>query len=275
MTTCLRGLGGAHLVCVALVASAFALWATACTPQPYTVTREPASLHLVGADSCRDTMGQVAEAYEATYPWVTVTYEVLNNALALDALQEGEADLALLSWRSPGAEDWLWTDTIARDGVAVIVHPGSPFSEISLSELSEIFRGRLQEREGVVITVVSREAGSGTRAAFESKVLEGEGTTLNAVVVPSSDAMVEFVASTPSAIGYVSTRRLDDTVRVLSVEGVEPKERAIATGSYPLWRELRLASKGEPTGEARQFAQWLLRGGGSQGLARGISAASP
>jgi phosphate transport system substrate-binding protein len=115
-----------------------------------------------------------------------------------------------------------------------------------------------------VLTVVSREEGSGTRAAFESIVLGGESATLNAVVMPSSEATVEYVASSPGAVGYVSTGHLDESVRVLPVEGVLPTRQTINDGSYPLWRQLYLASVGEPTGEAREFSQYVLSGGGTE-----------
>jgi phosphate transport system substrate-binding protein len=219
----------------------------------------------------------VAAAYEESRPWVTVTSEILNAALAENVLREDGTDLVLLSWvRDPAGEGQLWTEGLARDGVAVIVHPGSPLIETGLAQLQEIFRGRLQEWDGMVLTVVSRENGSGTRAAFESIALDGEGTTLNAVVVPSSEAMIEYVGSTPGAIGYVSTLwlspnvlgpsgqdpRLGHGVRVLPVEGLLPTGQAVSDGSYLLWRQLYVASRGEPDGEVREFAQWLLQGGG-------------
>lgn len=233
----------------------------ACAPQPVTVTREPATLRLVAADSCATLMREAAADYEVSRPWVTVSVQVFNNALVEDALRTGEADLGLLSWSPVGEERerQLWMESFDRDGIAVIVHPESPFSAVDLVQVREIFRGRIQEWQGVVLTVVSREAGSGTRAAFEDQVLDGEEASLNAVVVPSSEAMVDYVASTPTAIGYVSARCLDDRVRALAVNGVAPADEAIAEGRYPIWRELQLASKGEPAGEARQFAQWLLR----------------
>jgi phosphate transport system substrate-binding protein len=257
-----------------IVAAFFLLLSgSACTPQPVTVTREPAKVRLVAADSCTTMVEDAASAYEAAHPWVTVTSKVFNNALAVDALRQGEGDLALLSWGSVSeGEPPLWTEPFARDGVAVIVHPSSPFSETGLEQLREIFRGRLQAHQEVVLAVVSREEGSGTRAAFESMVLGGESTTLNAVVLPSSEAVVDYVAGTPGAIGYVSTRWSDERVRVLPVEGVLPTEEAIASGRYPLWRELYLASSGEPVGEARQFAQWLLRRRGSAGVLQEASA---
>lgn len=263
----LRG-SGAPILSLALSVSFLLLCTLACAPQPFNVTREPETLQLVAADSCAALVRSADSAYEAAHPWVTVISEVLNNTLAVDALREDEADLALLSWASVrGGAQSLWMEPFARDGVAVIVRPDSSLSDVDLVQLRDIFLGRLQEENGVLLTVVSRESGSGTRAAFESILLDDQPTTLNAVLVPSSEAMVDYVGKTPGAIGYVSIRYVDDRVRALSVEGVSPTETAIADGSYPLWRQLYLASHGEPTGEARQFAQWLLRGGAEVELA--------
>jgi phosphate transport system substrate-binding protein len=204
------------------------------------------------------------DSYEVSRPWVTVERQVFNTALTEQVLREGDADVALLSWvwdSEEASDGSLWTDGFARDGVAVIVHPESPVAEVGMAQLREIFLGRLQEWDGKVLTVVSREDGSGTRAAFESIVLGGESATLNAVVMPSSDATVGYVSSTPGAIGYVSTQYVNEGVRVLPVEGVLPTQQRINDESYPLWRPLYLASLGEPTGEAREFSQYLLSGG--------------
>jgi len=245
------------LVCLALLTPA-------CAAQPIRVTRQPVTLHLVAAGSCQPWLESAAEAYEASRPWVTTKSQVLNSALAEDVLRESGADVAMLSWVWDEGEEskgQLWTEGFARDGVAVIVHPGLSIEGLELAELREIFRGRLQERDGVRLVVVSREEGSGTRAAFEAVALGGESATLNAVVVPSAESMVEYVASTLGAIGYVSTGRLGDGVRVVPVEGVRPTEASIADGSYPLSRQLYLATVGEPAGEAREFSQWVLRDG--------------
>ena len=257
-----------------LLVSWILLLTTSCAPQPVTVTREPVSLRLVAADCFAPLTSEVAAAYEEARPWVSVTTEVFNTAVAESVLREGGADLAFLSWPSqPEGDEQVWTEDLARDGVAVIVHPTSPLTGTSVIQLREVFLGQLQEWAGTVFTVVSREDGSGTRALFEAIVLDGQGTTLNAAVMPSGEAVVEHVASTPGAIGYVSTLHLDlvascrspdvpcelHGVRVLPVGGLLPTVEAIRNGSYPLWRQLRVASKGEPDGEAREFAQWLLR----------------
>lgn len=241
--------------CILLLASCFLL--SACAPQPIAVTREPTHLRLVAADTCGPLVEELAVAYEKSHAWATVeVVGVFNAALAERALRDGEADLALLSWiESP---ETLWSQPFARDGIAIIVHPDMPLDEVGLALLREMYRGRVQEWEGVPLTLVSREEGSGTRAAFESLVLGDLATTPTAVVEPSSDAVIEYVARTPASLGYVSTLWLTDSVRVLPVEGILPTREAIADGSYPLWRPLVMATVGEPTGEAREFAQWVL-----------------
>jgi phosphate transport system substrate-binding protein len=251
-------------VCSRLIPLALAFLLAACVPQPLTVTREPVRLRLVAADTCGLLADELADAYEESHPWVTVEVEIFNSAMAERTLRAGEADLALLSWIEEGAdgdEEPLWSQPFAQDGVAVIVHPATLFAETGLAFLQEIYRGRVQEWGGMVLTVVSREDGSGTGAVFERVVLGDRDVTLTAVAVPSNEAVLEYVARTPGAIGYVSTRRMGTTldgVRVLPVEGVLPTLATVADGSYPLSRSLYLATVGEPTGAAREFAQWVL-----------------
>jgi phosphate transport system substrate-binding protein len=235
----------------------------ACAPQPLTVTREPVALRLVAADSCGLLAEELAAAYEESHPWVTVEVTAFNDAVAERALRAGEADLALLSWLwETASEGPLWSHEFARSGIAVIVHPSTPFAETGLAHLQQIFRGHVQQWGGMVLAVVSREDGSGARAAFEGVVLGDHDVTPNSVVMSSSEAVLEYVARTPGAIGYVSTLWLGeseaDRLRVLPVEEALPALDALADGSYPMSHPLYLASTVEPDGEAREFAQWVL-----------------
>jgi phosphate transport system substrate-binding protein len=242
-----------------LLSTCILLLLTACAPQPLTVTREPATLRLVAADSCGPLAEELAASFEESRPWVTVEIELFNTSMAEQMLRAGEADVALLSWLEESAnEEPLWSQPFAHDGIAIIAHPATPFAETGLAHLQEIFQGRVQEWNGVVLTVVSREEGAGTRAAFESVVLGNYDTTLTAVVMSSSEAAVGHVVRTPGAIGYISTLRMGEGMRVLPVEGILPTPDTISDGSYPLSRPLYLATVGEPTGEGREFAQWVL-----------------
>jgi len=258
-----------------LPASCFLLLLAACVPQPLTVTREPVTMRLVAADSCGPLAERLIAAYEESHPWVTIELEVFNSSVAEQTLRAGGADLALLSWLPEAAsEPPLWSQPFARDGIAVVVHPATPFTETGLAHLLALFRGQVQEWGGMVLTIVSREEGSGTRAAFESTVLGDRGVALIAVVMPSSEAVLDHVARTPGAVGYVSTfwlgESVADGVRVPPVEGSLPTADAIADGSYPLVRSLYLAAAAEPIGEAREFAQWVL-GSNGQAIVASVS----
>jgi phosphate transport system substrate-binding protein len=242
------------------ITSCFLMLLAACAPQPLAVTREPVSVRLVAAESGAPLADALAAAYEESHPWITVHTEVYNTTLAEGILRDGDADLALLSWI--GQDSGLWSSPVASDGLAVIVHPATPLTDITLGLLQEIYRGRVQEWEGMVLAVVSREDGSGSRASFDATVLQGRDITLTAVVMPSNQAVAEHVARTPGSIGYVSTLRLGGAaasdVRVLPVDGVLPSPAAVDDGSYPLSCTIHLAAVGEPTGEGREFAQWAL-----------------
>jgi phosphate transport system substrate-binding protein len=246
-----------------VLACFFLLLPSACTSQPFAITREPVTLRVVAADTCGPWVERLAAGYEEARPWVTVQFEVLNTSMAERTLRERDADLALLSWlQETSYEEPLWSQVFAHDSIAVIANPATPFDQTGLAHLEEIFRGRIQEWGGTVLVAVSREEGSGTRHVFDTIVLSIHKVAHTAVVMPSGEAVIDYVARTPGAIGYISTAQLADYgtagVRVLPVEGLLPTAETINNGSYPLTRPLYLAAVTEPTGEAREFAQWVL-----------------
>ncbi len=245
----------------------------ACAPQPLTVTREPVTLRVVASDSCGVLLEELADAYEEACPWVTVRVEVFNAAVAEARLRAGAADLVALPWR--GESPTLpWSVPFATDATVVVVHPAAPIQELSLAQLQEIIRGRVGEWEnGTAIQVVSREEGAGTRAAFEAVVMGNYDVTLTAVVMPGNEQVLEYVATTPGAIGYVSLGTPTGNARVLPVGGVFPTPATVS--SYPLAYPLLLATPSEPTGEAREFIQWVLGPEGQQRVTRRFAPPSP
>lgn len=246
----------------------------ACGSQPLTVTLEPVSIRLAVAESCAPLAEALAAAYEAAHPWATLELASSNSTLATEALIDGEADMALVPWVSAEAvERGVWTAPIGRTGIAIVANPSLELANLHLGHLHEMYRGRLQDWNGHVLVVVSREEGSGTRAAFEQAVLRGrEMSALTAVMLPSTQAVLDYVASTPEAVGYVATvylgGSLAEQVRVTPVDGAMPTRAAVADGSYPLWGPLLLAANGEPTGAVRDWAQWVLSPVGQEIVAR-------
>jgi phosphate transport system substrate-binding protein len=231
-----------------------------CVDQPLTVTQQPVALRIVASDSCAATLHDIASAYEESNPWVTIEIETLNSAAALSYLQEGFTDLAALAWIGD-SDPMVWSIPFAIDSTAVVVHPDVPLESISLLELREVFRGRIGEwPDGTYIQVVSRESGAGTRDAFEAAVMDGQDATLTAIVMTDNSRVQDYVASTPGAIGYVSSGALTSDARVLPVAGILPS--VTSADNYPLTYPLFLATLSEPSGEARSFIQWVLQAEG-------------
>ncbi len=240
---------------------------TACAPpSPPPATFEQTTLRIVAADSCGPLMEELASAYQETHPWVTVTVQVYDAAVAEARWLAGAADLAAL----PGGRPDLslpWSVPFARDTIVVIVHPDVPVEALTMYDLRELYRGRAGEwADGTPVQLVSREDGSGQRDVFEGVVMGSYDVSLTALVVPDSDSMVETVRAVPGGIGYVSLGRLEDGVYPVPIDGVPPTLDAV--GRNPLTYPLFLTAAGEPTGELRSFAQWLLSPQGQQLVTR-------
>ena len=155
---------------------------------------------------------------------------------------------------------------LAFDPLALIVHPTNPISNVTLSQLSELFQGRTFDwtpfgGTGEVIPI-SREAEAFARQLFEERVMQKRAVTRNAILKSSSKDVIDFVAKTPGAIGYVPLSQVDARVKAIKIDGVTPTVEAAANGKYVLTSPLYLIAKSEPAGDLRDFAAWLLSNDG-------------
>jgi phosphate transport system substrate-binding protein len=239
----------------------------ACTPTPE-VTRTPTRLRLGDAADEATVLNRLLEVYGSDHDWVSFVNDPLPTTEALDRIRNDHLDLAVLS-RSPDQLGIrLWTSGFAYDSLAVVVHPDSPVTNLTLTELRDIFQGRTFDwtpfgGAGEVIPV-SREANSIARQLFEERVMTGRAVTQNAVLKASAQDVVEYVAKTPGAIGYVPISQVDGTVKVVSLEGVMPNPTTAANGQYVLSSPLYLVARTEPQGDLREFVGWLLSDNGQQ-----------
>ena len=140
---------------------------------------------------------------------------------------------------------------IARDGLAIIVNPQNTITNVTSLQLRALYRGETLDwgalgGVGGEPVVISREDGSGSRAAFETLAMGGERVTLNALVMPTSQAVVDYVASHRNAVGYVSTGVITDTVRAVPVEEFPPTAATLRSGEYRLGRVLYLYAPHPP-----------------------------
>jgi len=235
-----------------------------CGPTPV-VTRTPVTLNLAVSSAMEPLMADLTTAYRATHPHVSFNIRYLNSEHAMQALWSGDVELAAISWLTD--TESIWLTPVAMDGVAVVVHPSSPVKNLSLQQLRDVFRGRVAEWPDVggppgEIAVASREGGSGTRARFEDAVMEGRSVTVNAIALSSERAMLDYVSSITTSIGYMSSDYLTNTVRAISVEDVPLTIATVTDRRYPLSRPLLLVALDEPQGELRQFVAWTLNNEG-------------
>ena len=209
------------------------------------------SVSMVGSTSMEKFANALAEVFMQKYPDVTVQAEFVGSGAGVVAAATGTADIGNASRNLTDEEKakGVVENIVAIDGIAIVVDPANTVTDLTKQQLTDIYSGTITNWSEVggnnaPIVVVGREAGSGTRGAFE-EILGLEDMCKYSNELDSTGAVMARVASTPGAIGYVSLDVLDDSVKALNLEGVEPTAENIKSGSYFLSRPFVMATKGE------------------------------
>jgi phosphate transport system substrate-binding protein len=214
-----------------------------------------------GSTSMEKVVGTLGEVFEGINPEMSFTYNPTGSGTGIQAVIDGRCDIGLSSRRLKASEEeqGLSATLLAYDGIAVIVNKDNVLEDLSLEDIVAIYTGEVTNWSGVggsdePIVVIGREAGSGTRDGFES-VTETSGLCRYRQELTSSGDVITTVASNTSAIGYTSLASVRDTVRVVTVDGVEPDEESIRDGSYALQRPFLLVTRtdGTMSAAAREF----------------------
>lgn len=200
-----------------------------------------------GSTSMSKVIGALSEAYESD-TGVTVTYNATGSGSGIQAVQEGRCDIGLSS-RSLKDEEkakGLEETTLALDGIALVVNPENPVSDLDLETISKIYTGEISNWKDVGgndsdIVLIGREAGSGTRDGFESITYTTDKCQYRQELTSTGDVIVT-VASNPNAIGYASLSAVKDSVKALKVAGVAPSEETVKDGSYVVQRPFVLVT---------------------------------
>ena len=200
-----------------------------------------------GSTSMSKVIGDLIEAYESD-TGVTVTYNATGSGSGIQAVQEGRCDIGLSS-RSLKDEEkakGLEETTLALDGIALVVNPENPVSDLDLETISKIYTGEISNWKDVGgndsdIVLIGREAGSGTRDGFESITYTTDKCQYRQELTSTGD-VIATVASNPNAIGYASLSAVKDSVKALKVAGVAPSEETVKDGSYVVQRPFVLVT---------------------------------
>ena len=221
------------------------------------------SISMVGSTSMEKLANALSEAFMEKYPDVTVTAEFVGSGAGIEAVTNGTADIGNSS-RSLKDEEkaaGVVENVVAIDGIAVCVDPANEVANLTKEQLTNIYNGTITNWKEVggadePIIVIGREAGSGTRGAFE-ELVDLKDACKYANELDSTGAVIAKVASTPGAIGYASLDALDDSVKALSLEGVEATAENIKAGNYFLSRPFVMATKGEISEQNDLVQAWF------------------
>jgi phosphate transport system substrate-binding protein len=228
-----------------------------------TTTDLSGSISMVGSTSMEKLANALSEAFMEEHPDVTVTAEFVGSGAGIEAVTNGTTDIGNSS-RSLKDEEkaaGVVENVVAIDGIAVCVDPANEVADLTKEQLTNIYNGTVTNWKEVggadePIIVIGREAGSGTRGAFEELVDLVDGCKY-ANELDSTGAVIAKVASTPGAIGYASLDALDDSVKALSLEGVEATAENIKAGNYFLSRPFVMATKGEISEQNDLVQAWF------------------
>ena len=228
-----------------------------------TTTDLSGSISMVGSTSMEKLANALSEAFMDEHPDVTVTAEFVGSGAGIEAVTNGTTDIGNSS-RSLKDEEkaaGVVENVVAIDGIAVCVDPANEVADLTKEQLTNIYNGTVTNWKEVggadePIIVIGREAGSGTRGAFEELVDLVDGCKY-ANELDSTGAVIAKVASTPGAIGYASLDALDDSVKALSLEGVEATAENIKAGNYFLSRPFVMATKGEISEQNDLVQAWF------------------
>lgn len=235
--------------------------------------RSKAGITVAGSTSVEPFAELLAEEYMIRHPQSHIYVQGGGSSAGIEAVRTKAAHIGMSSRSLIGTEKSLYAVTIARDAIAVIVHPKNPITDLPIIKVREIFSGRIKNWKELggwdkAIILVTREEGSGTREAFQKLLMGEEEIALEALVQDSNGAIRQVVAGDPNAIGYISLGLVNERVKALRISGTDPNLENIENGRYHLVRPFLFVFNEEPSGEARFFLDFVLSPEAQKLLAR-------
>ena len=201
-----------------------------------------------GSTSMEKIIGALSESFMAQNSGVTVNYNPTGSGSGITAVQEGTCDIGLSSRALKDEEKsaGLKETVLAYDGIAIIVHPDNPVSDLSVEQLAKLYTGEITNWKDVggndaEAVLIGREAASGTRDGFESITGTKDKCQYRQELTSTGD-VITAVSQNPDAIGYASLASVKDSVKALNVDGVTPSEATVKDGSYKVQRPFVLVT---------------------------------
>lgn len=231
------------------------------------------ALNVIGSTSVQPFAEMLAEIYNRQGSDCIVDVQGGGSTAGLQAAANGIADIGMCSRSLKAEEEEKFTPiVIARDGLAIVVHPTNSVDNLTREQVRRMFAGEIADWREVggrpgPIRLITREEGSGTREAFSKLVMDNQRIARRALTQESNMAVKELVAHDPAAVGYMSLG-LVGGLKTVRIDGVSPTVKHVIDGSYPLVRPFLFVTTGPPNPRARKFIAFVLSAAGQALLER-------
>jgi len=212
-----------------------------------------------------------AEVFMDRHPEVNISVQGGGSGFGIASLIDGSTDIAdasrpmkekeIIKARSKGV--YPHEIIVAKDGIAIIVHPSNPVDNLTSDQILDIYSGKISDwsslgGKNMKIVVVSRDTSSGTYEAFEELALKGERVRPDALTTASNQQVAMTVANTPGAIGYIGLGYLSSRLKAVKVKGIPCTTDTVISGKYPLSRPLFMYTNGKPKGIIKDYIGFVL-----------------
>ena len=237
------------IISIVLTAVCAAALFAGCSAKAPEAAAEDGNVSLDGSTSMEKVIGSLGESFINSNSGTSYTYNPTGSGSGIKAVSEGTCDIGLSSRNLKDDEkaSGLTGTVLALDGIAVIVNPNNPVSDLSVEQIASIYKGEITNWKDVggndaEIVLIGREAGSGTRDGFESITGTNDACKYRQELTSTGD-VITTVSQNPDAIGYASLASLKDNVKALTVGGIAPTEETVKDGSYVIQRPFILVTK--------------------------------
>ncbi len=232
------------------------------------------TINIVGSTSVSMLAEELGKEFSNLYPDIKVNVQGVGSTAGINSTIDGTADVGISSRNLEKDEtnQGINEHVIAYDGIVVAVHPNNPVEDLDIDSIKDIFSGEITNwkevgGENEEILVVTREEGSGTRGAFEEitgleeKDNEGNKKSLvieDALVAEGNGAVIANIVGKDNSIGYISLSYLNDTVKGLSIDGIEPTVENIKIEEYIISRPFLMLTRDIDNELVNKFIEFVL-----------------
>lgn len=222
-------------------------------------------IQIAGSTSVQPVAEALAKKFVETHPDVRINVQGGGSSLGISSVSQGIVQIGTSSRELTQKEKVGLTEyVIGKEGIVIVVNNENNITDLKNDQIKDIFSGKIKNWKDVggsdsEIHVITREAGSGTRSAFENIVMGKEiKIKSDAIVQSSTESVKQAVRQDPGAVGFISLARMSSDVKALKISGISPSEDTVANGSYKIQTSFLFVVKGEPKGIVKEFIDFTL-----------------